>query len=386
MKYSLITLIIILFSACNVSAQKLGPSDVYNEILMSPFYNFYSQNNLSAISCGMGLTGIAGNNDISGISLNPASLDLQSKYEIKAEYSYRNNVSWLTSLGFNDMFLKQNHPAGAVLFGYKINEKFQTGFNYRNDINYKFDFGYSYLYNEQGQIIDSQDVYQSFNTHTFSIPLVYKYKFFKAGINLNYILYTAHEIFTTMNTPDHVLELNTTFGRFVPDFGILITPVPELTFGLTYTQGYDKTIVREWSSVIENTRNDTTIAHYPSRLGFGAALKLFNGKLLLEADYRFENTSKTYILKDRNDIFFGADYSIDKNWNLRTGFFTLFDYRDVSGNYIDPAGTYDQYFLTFGAGYKYNGFGFDFSFMNSTIFSNSKVGHSKLNGSLSYSF
>jgi len=386
MRFPIIAILIILLFSGDSIAQKFGPADPYNETLMSPFFDFYSQNNLSAINRGMGLTGIAGNNDISGISLNPASLNLHSKYEIKTEYSYRNNIRWLAFLGFHDIYLKQSHPAVAVLFGYKINDKFQTGFSYRNDNNFKLDLGNVLIINEYGQILGSLDVYQSFNTHTFSIPLVYEYKFLKAGINLNYILYAGYEIGTLFYDPVNIIELNTSFGSFVPDFGIQINPVPELTFALTYTQGYDKEIVRDWSSVSQSLRDFTTIAHYPSRFGFGIALKLLEDRLILESDYRFENTSKTYGLKDRNNIYIGADYAIDKDWNLRTGFFTLIDYRDESVNYGDPVGTYDQYFLTFGAGYKINRFGFDLSFMNSTLFSNSIVGHTKLNGSVSFSF
>jgi long-subunit fatty acid transport protein len=369
----------------SLSAQPKATVYQHNEVLMTPFWDFYSQNNLSAVSCGKGLTGIAGTNDISGITLNPASLELHSKYEIKAEYSYRSNVNWLTSLGFNDIYLKQNHPACGLLFGYKINDEFQTGFSYRNDINFKFDFGKIVITNEFGQEFGTVDFFQTFNTHSFSIPFVWKTKYFKAGIDLNYVLYRGFEMGFIPNSAVEK-DLITTFGRFIPSVGIQIKPIPELSFGLTYSQGFDKKIVKDWKSIDTSIHNDTTLTHFPSKFGFGIELILFKEILKLEADYTFFNTSKLYASKDRNDIYFGLEYSINKNWFLRTGFFTLYDFRESSGNYIDSVGTYDQYFLTFGAGYRYKEFGFDLSFINSTIFSNSKVGHSKLNGSISYSF
>lgn len=288
-------------------------------------------------------------------------------------------------MGINDIFLKQNQPSGGVFFGYKINDKFQTGFSYRNDINFKLDMGMMIITNEFGQILDSANLYNTFNTHTFTFPFVYKTKFINAGININYILYAGYEMGFTYS-PTKQVDLNTTFGRFVPEAGIQISLIPELTFGMTYSQGFDKKIVKEWSTVIPNTINDTTDTHFPSKFGAGVSVKLLNEMLKLSADFRFENTSRNKYLKDRYDYYFGVEYSFSNNWKIRTGFFTLFDFRDEAGNYADPVGTYDQYFLTFGWGYKYKDFGFDLSFMNSTIFSDSKVGHSNLNGSVSYNF
>ena len=392
MKKSVYVLLIIIASLSSgiLQAQSMGPREqISNEILITPFWDFYSQNNLFALSCGKGLTGIAGNNDISGISLNPASLDLQSKYQFKVEYSFRNSINWLPFSNYNDIYLKQNHPAGGFYFGYKINDKFQTGFSYRNDINFQMDLGMFDLFNSNGEKTGSYEYYQTFNTHSFSIPFVYKYKFFKAGIALNYILYRGYSpVFTGAYAVEKKYDFVTSFGKLVPDIGIQINPIPELTIGLTYTQGFNKNIEYDLHSVDTSLANYISVTHFPSKFGFGVQLKLFEGRLNFEADYKFQNTSKNNMQKDRNDINFGIDYAIDKNWNIRTGAFSLRDNRenDQYGTYEDSIGSFNQYFLTFGAGYKLKEFDFNLALMNSTILSNSKVGHTKLNGSISFSF
>lgn len=86
MKKTLLYTLLILLSAGFLYTQPKGPANEFNETLMTPFWEFYSQNNLSTINAGMGLTGIANSNDISGITLNPASLDLKNKFELKVEY------------------------------------------------------------------------------------------------------------------------------------------------------------------------------------------------------------------------------------------------------------------------------------------------------------
>jgi hypothetical protein len=359
-KILIIITIIINFSIC-------GFAQIYEEKLMSIYTDFYSPNNLSAYSCGMGLTGIAGNNDISGITLNPASFYIKNKYEIKSEFAYKNKVNYLGSDQYHYM---QIHPAVGLFLGYKISNKFLTGFSYRNDNTYV------------------QRYYKNFPlsyyTYTLTIPFVYRTDLFSAGVNFNYIFYEGN--FFRSYTTDTIVGLRTTFGRFVPDFGIQINPIPEITLGLTYTPGFSKTIVKEWNSVGSGLPNDTTATNYPSKFGFGIQVRLLENLIKIEADYRFENNSKTITLNHRNNYYFGANFLVTKNWELRTGFFTQIfgheDYRIIIGEAED----YDQYFITFGTGYKYKNFEIDLSFMNSTLLSDSFEAHSKFNCGIGYCF
>jgi hypothetical protein len=362
MKIIIIITIVINFSIC-------GFAQIYEEKLMSIHTDFYSQNNLSAYSCGMGLTGIAGNNDISGITLNPASYDIKNKYEARFEFAHKNKVNYL---GFDEYHYMQIHPAVGLFLGYKISNKFQTGFSYRNDNSYVEHI--------------SKNYFLSYYTYTLTIPFVYRAKIISAGFNLNYILYEGNFVSPQHHPTDTIVDFKKTFGRFVPDFGIQINPIPEITIGLTYTPGFSKTIVKEWNSVGSGLPNDTTATNYPSKFGCGIQVRILENLIKIEADYRFENTSKTFSLDYRNNYYFGANFLVTKNWELRTGFFTqIFGHR-LNQITVDKFENYDQYFITFGTGYKYKGFEIDLSFMNSTLLSDSEEAHSKFNCGIGYCF
>ncbi|HEY5536735.1 MAG TPA: hypothetical protein VIL99_17605 [Ignavibacteria bacterium] len=349
------------------------------EKLMSIYTDFYSQNNLSAYSCGMGLTGIAGNNDISGITLNPASICIKNKYEIITEFSYKSGINYYNIDG-SENYIRQIHPAVGIFFGYKINKKFQTGLSYRNGINLNGDFG------EFSNINGVFDISESYYTHTLTIPFVYRTDIFSAGVNFNYIFYEGNFTGPQRFYADTIVNLKTTFGRIAPDFGIQINPINEITIGLTYTQGFDKNIVREWSSVDHRLTNDTTLARYPSKFGIGIQARLLENLLKIEINYRFENTSKAIELNNRNNFNFGLDFSINNNWNIRTGFFTqLFGHENNTVS-VGFKQNYDQYFITFGTGYTFKFFKINLSFMNSSLLSESKAAHSEFNFGIGSSF
>src|SRR5918912_3580903 len=85
----------------------LSQSSSNEDIIISPFWDFYSTNYLSTKSSGKGYTGIASENDISGILLNPASVTFDTKYQMNVQYTFKTRQPWLTSLGLSDLALKQ---------------------------------------------------------------------------------------------------------------------------------------------------------------------------------------------------------------------------------------------------------------------------------------
>ena len=63
------------------------------------FWDFYSNNRMSTINAGKGYSGVAGDNDIVGIILNPASMNIKNKFEVHAEYVNKTNEAlplWVT--------------------------------------------------------------------------------------------------------------------------------------------------------------------------------------------------------------------------------------------------------------------------------------------------
>ena len=64
-----------------------------NEIMINPYWYFYSNNHLDAVSSGMGSTGIASVGSLSTVYLNPASMEINGKYQANIQYTYKSNQS-----------------------------------------------------------------------------------------------------------------------------------------------------------------------------------------------------------------------------------------------------------------------------------------------------
>ena len=295
-------------------------------------------------------------------------------------------MPWLTSLGFTDLYLQQNHPAMAFGFGYKVNNDFQLGAVYRSERNYKMHIGKVIVINEWGQTTgETYEPYETFITHTFSIPAAYEYKFLKFGANLNLVLLHSYRFLS----PSGNGNAENNYYRFIPDFGIKITPGKNLSFGVTFTPGIKQDITWTFS---DPSQIDSTTSYFPMKIGAGFEFRLMENRLLLSGEYRFEKTSdyqKIYIndfnYKDRHNVHLGIEYKPDDKISIRSGFFTKFDIRDTTGgvSYRDQIGDYDQYYITMGAGYKYQNYNFNVALLNA--FSR-KTPHMNFNFGVSYDF
>jgi hypothetical protein len=102
-------------------------------------------------------------------------------------------------------------------------------------------------------------------------------------------------------------------------------------------------------------------------------------------DYSYMGTNVSEYLNDRHDVHLGVENDITKNWTLRAGFFTLLDYRDDDGNWIEERGEYDQYFVTLGGGYKQKSFAANFALLSSG-FSGGIIKNTYINGGLTFNF
>jgi hypothetical protein len=92
-------------------------------------------------------------------------------------------------------------------------------------------------------------------------------------------------------------------------------------------------------------------------------------------------------LKDRHDAHIGFEGDITNNWILRGGFLTLLDYRNTHPDFewLDPIGDYDQYFITFGAGYTHKNFAANIAVLTSQ-FSPGIIKNTYVNGGLTFNF
>ncbi len=385
-----ISLVIFIFTSLSTGViySQNGPRYYGYDIVMTPFWDFYSLNYQSVVNTGKGYTGIASSGDIMSTALNPASLQLDKKFQVYGEYELKPNMNWLTSLGVNDLYLQQNHPSMAFGFGYKVNKDFQLGAVYRSERNYRMHIGMVIGRNEFGELTgQNYEAYETFITHTFSVPAVYEYKFLKFGANLNLVMLHSYRYLAPSTG-----EAENNYYRFIPDFGIKLTPYKNLSFGITFTPGIEQGISWKFAG---SSQADSFKTYFPMKIGAGFEYRLMENKLFLSGEYRFEKTSdykKEYSnnindvnYKDRHNIHLGVEYKPDEKISVRTGFFTKFDIRDTTGglSYLDPLGDYDQYYLTLGAGYKYQNYNFNVAFLNAF---SKKTSHMNFNLGVSYDF
>lgn len=346
-----------------------------NEVLINPYWYFYSNNHLDAVSSGMGSAGIGSIGSLSAVYTNPASMDISGKYQASIQYTYKTNQPWLQQLGMNDLYLKQNIFSGSAGFGYRINKNFSAGFIYSNPRSFTFNIGEIIQTNEFGQEIGRYDATDKFIQHSFSLPLVYSLEKLRLGVSLGY---TLNRRYYNFGDGESVAKLD----RFNIKAGVIVLPVKELSIGITFTSGQ--------SGDIEHINNNgvnvqTEKAILPMEFGAGACYTLKNKLLRFACDYRYVNGSALKGQKDQHSVHFGLEYNVDNQWKVRTGFFTQSDPRDLNTNYLNPQDSYDQIFLTAGSSLKLNNALISLAIMDSHI-SSGVLKYTLINGGITFDF
>jgi len=313
-----------LFVICsNLYSQTVGPAVYYGDLTITQSLDYYSLNYLSTVNAGKGFTCIASDSDIMSSSLNPASLKLNKKYQVFASFVLKDNVSFDVFTNVHEL-IKQNQPAASFGFGYKISKDFQVGFVYNNvrNVDVHYDLG---SVNNNGNFI--------FNQQTFSVPVTYDYKFLRFGTNLNLILY--HGGFDGYSSTEFNPEANYTTGKantlkFVPDFGVKVTPSKIFSFGLSFTPGIE--FDNEWTYSSQLFNPQILKSRFPMKLGAGIEFRTIDERLKFTGEYRFVQTSVLNNTKDRHNVHFGVDFKAANNISVRAGMFTLLENEETLYN------------------------------------------------------
>ncbi len=385
-KKSFLNLSVILFFSI-IFLNSPGVFSQRNDIMLSSYWDFYSNNYLSSQSSSRGFTGIAGENDLSGTVLNPAALTINKKWTVYGEYTYKSNMTWLRTLGFPDTDLKQYHPSLSAGAGYKINDYFSAGLMYYNSNSHKFSYNFIRT-NEFGETIETYEAYDKASISTISMPLVFKYKsILKLGISLNYSFF--HRVMGPYgNIGNEIIfdDVKANFQKFYPIAGVVITPVKQWSIGFVFKPELREKIVWEFPNGTTETNPYENI--FPMHLGAGTKVSISKINLNLYADYNYYKTSVEEIMKDRHNFNAGAEYLYDKNLVLRLGFFTMFDNRNFDGSvtWLEPEDKYTQYFITVGSSFTHKNITYSLAFMDSHLLSTGYLSQSLLNAGLSYNF
>lgn len=347
-----------------------------NDVLINPYWYFYSDNHTDAVSSGKGRTGIGSVGDISSSVYNPASFEIEKRYQVNVQYTYRTNQPWLQGLGISDLYLKQNVFSGLAGVGYKINKNLNAGLVYSNPYSMDINEGEIIRTNEFGQELGRYEAIERYSAHNFSIPLSYKFKRFRIGLTLNY---TLHRRYFNFEYEKFVIK----FDRFNADAGVLVDITEGFTFGLKFrpeAKGQAK-----YYSDINPQIDEYTDVLLPMQIGTGISYTIEKNNLTFAADYTFIQGSKIEGQSDQHRFNFGIQYPLNKYWIIRGGFFNTPEPRDLNSNYGNLQESYSQLFLTAGASVKSDIAVFTLAVMDSHI-SSATLKYTFINGGLSLNF
>jgi len=354
------------------------------------FWDFYTDNRISSSACGRGYTGVAYSGGISSTFINPASLSLENKKQLYFEYVYKDDIEWIADIKYKNL-----NPNFSFAFGLPITDYFQTGITYRTENSLKADYGEMQITDvsdtaENGYIVaGTAELYRNTKFSSFSIPFAFNFRnILNIGIDLNY---TNGHSKNYYKSEDPLLEaqlndISVNFNKIRPKLGIIISPLENLSLGLTYLPEAKENVSIELTDTTV-TYNEPNI--FPLKIGIGISYKLDVIPLSLSLDYKYSNNSAAGGLVDRNDIHFGLDYDINDNFTIRGGFFTQKDYRTpTSQSNLAEFGldNYDQIFTTFGLSYKISSLIINLSLMDSHLFSDGSIEQTYVNTGISYGF
>jgi hypothetical protein len=333
-------------------------------VQFSPEQEIYGNNYLHGYSSGRGDAGIAGENGLSGILLNPAGFTLDKKYELNFQYTVKTTQPWNNFFYANSQFaFRQNwFFSGYAAFGYKINKNFTAGFVYNNPASYLF-----YEGEVTGLYGESYDTYTRFHIHSFMIPFSYSSEKFSFGASIIFNQYVSHYygLITTIQNPDGSQSDAADYAnRFNAQIGAIYKPSPLFSVGITVTPGFKADVKTDFSYPPAQIK---FIAKYPWRGGLGFAYQLPRSNVKLYADYNYVNTGIIDGYKDRHNFNIGMDYYASKYLTIRGGLFTFLIRGENTAHtyWIDPPSRMNQVFFTAGATYKFKNSDITASLMDS---------------------
>ncbi len=378
---TLLALIFIFFSTVTFSQ--------YDDYRFNSFFEFYTNNYLNTESSGRGFTGLAFENDISGLIINPATVTLNKKYQLNFQYTFKGRQPWLENMGFNDIGLKHQLFSASAGFGWKVNKNFQTGFVYSNPQGMYFDLGEIIRTDEFGNELGRYDGYENISKHSFSIPLIINAGSLTSAVNLNYIyarFSTPGVLFTTIEYPNGNSNVDDFTGHtniFKTDIGLMYKLSQFLTAGISVSTG----MITNNTYKLPDGSRETTHSTIPWKGGTGFSYLIPNSQWKIGFDYIYNRTSAIRNLKDRHDFHLGTEGPVNKNVIFRAGFFTMLDNRIDNGSvdWFDKPGDYDQYFITLGGSYINKDTKYNLALMTSQI-SPGKIKNLIINGGVTFNF
>jgi len=353
----------------------------------SSFYNFYSNNRLSSVASGRGYSGIADQGDLSLGIINPASMELSRTWQIYYELSDKETMKfeeYEQCVSFDKYKDSKVFGIGLRKFGFNL------GILYYQKSSYEYSTCFHCYFN--GHLVDSL-TYNLKNLVTYlTIPINYTVKdWLTIGASLQIEKYESRDPYPVwgQNGITEILLGKVDEQIVRPKLGFQVSPVEGFTAGATYLFEAKKEITKDYGAYYGEVifRENP----FPMQLGAGLKYSLPFAPVSVLADYNYSKDSVYDYLKDRHDYNVGLEYTWKHTLTLRSGFFTQTDYRDLNAthegtdnSYWDDTVSYDQDFLTFGMTYRWRGFQFNASYMDSGLMKAGDIEQSYLNVGIAY--
>ena len=335
----------------------------YDDFVLSPSNDFYSNNYLYGSNTGKGNTGIGSENEFSAVLLNPAAVKLKNKITVCLQYTFKTNnrVTFSNTFGSNGYDLKHKPNSFSGGLALKINNLITAGILYSNTNNLRYDFSDNSLSHDELSF--------NLNIHSIALPIIFNYSNIGFGTTLFYNLYRNDMTgVTTIEDPAIPHDVTDSFERLNVQVGLFYKPVKTFSAGLTFTPGFKSDITSSENHSISPSFKQ--VSRQPFKVTVGVNFLTMNNKLSLAFDYNFQRTSEMTGYLDKNDFNFGGEYFLNKKLTIRTGFFTSFDIRDFHNDEVGfpgSEGDFTQYFLTGGFTYKLKNVDLSLSVMDSHI-------------------
>jgi long-subunit fatty acid transport protein len=336
---------------CNIQylkAQYFSNRSAYD---LGPNWDFYASNYLTGPSAGKGNTVIASlDNGVSGVSYNPATLNVKNKFEFCIQGNYKFKISpYPPNVLPQDKF-EFKFPSISAAFGYKINPHIQIGLYYSNPYSMENILTTYYTGNTPYDFNNALDI----SVHTLGIPfkIIYKNLHFGLSGEINY--FEAKNIYLPSS---HTLGLSNAWSI---NFKMgLIYEIPKIfNFGFSLSPPQSLNLISQTYEPNEiESANDAP--DYPFKFSFGAEYQLPAIPVKISADFNLGSYKRRYI-DNTYDFNIGTEYKCSNDLVLRLGMFTL------NTNDQEFVG-FNQIFLTAGAGIKIKDFNINAAILDSHI-------------------
>ncbi|MHB8156863.1 MAG: PorV/PorQ family protein [Desulfocucumaceae bacterium] len=340
------------------------------DIMLSPFWEFYSDNHLSLTAAGRGYAGVAETGDLTLANMNPASI-AGSGNGWAAATVYKSRMTW-----FEDWIdLAPNVPSLFLGGCRQMGEAVTVGLIYSDCYSYIMDFGEMQVTGTSGEDLGTTEAYDKISISRISLPIAFRATpAFAVGLDLggNWV----HR--KTSSFINNTVDLFT----LVPKLGFIVGPVSGFSFGISATpQSSTKYDYQYEFWDISHIEHYTNI--YPGRLTAGFKYQGLTTNYYFDLNYVNTGINDNQI--DRRDFNLGVEHRRGI-WVYRAGLFSVMDYRNPEIEWIDEVGHDNQYFLTAGIEKTDGRVKYAVSIMDSHLLSPGAFKTTKIQAGLKYSF